>query len=330
MDQKKHINYYSIKAENNFDLGVKLGEIFGSDLREEILKRKENPSWALLVEKSKLYLEQTKKEFPLYLEELDGYAKSADVEFFDLWPLIVGDELEETDKCTSIVTNEGFLIAHNEDWDYKAKSELSVLKKTINGLTTLELFYSFSLGGSSIAVNSNGYLQAINTLTHNNFQTGVPRNVIARWLSETNNPIKDFERMKKMVRSAGYNHLFVSKFGEVVDIESTASNQMIFEPKAPFIHTNHFLSALKKFETGEKENSLSRFEFATKNTDENMSTEGLKRIVEDKSLGEDLSVFNERTIGKMIVDFQNRVAKIWLLREESAGWIDYPLDFIGG
>ena len=41
-----------------------------------------------------------------------------------------------------------------------------------------------------------------------------------------------------------------------------------------------------------------------------------------------MSIFNERTIGRFVIDLENRIAKVWLKREEDLGWLDYPLDFM--
>jgi isopenicillin-N N-acyltransferase-like protein len=324
---EKHVNYYSIEAENNYEFGFKLGKIFGKSLREEILKQKKLINWQEKIQRSIPYFEVTKKEFPQYIEELKGYAESSGVDFLSLWVLALEDEIKSSENCTSIVVNRGLLIAHNEDWEASAKNNLSVLRKKIGKLIIFELFYSFSLGGSSISINSNGYLQAINTLTHGYKQIGIPKNIIARWMSETDNPEENFERMKKITRASGYSHTLISKDGKTLNIESTAREQVLLKPELPFIHTNHFLSSLKNFDKNDTLNSsISRYKFAKENVVEKMKEEDLRKIVSNASFGKNMSVFNERTIGRMIVDLNSKIAKVWLLREKKRGWVDYPLD----
>ena len=61
-----------------------------------------------------------------------------------------------------------------------------------------------------------------------------------------------------------------------------------------------------------------------------MSEEELIEVVSDTSDGVKKSVFNERTIGRIIFNLKEGYAKVWLLREKDAGWVEYPLDFING
>jgi len=329
MVDKKHKNYYCVEAENNYELGFKLGKIFGESLRKEVLKQKKNKDWQEKIKKAVSYFEATKKEFPQYIEELKGCAESSGVDFLSLWALALEDELDDVEKCTSIITNNGLLIAHNEDWETSAKNNLSVLRKKIGKLTILELFYSFSLGGSSVSINSNGYLQAINTLTCSDKCVGVPKNIIARWMSETSDPQGDFERIKKINRASGYSHTIISKEGRVLNIESTAKEQVLSTPDLPFVHTNHYLSALKNFnENDVLHTSISRYKFAAGRVTGKMKGEELNKIVSDTSLGKNMSVFNERTIGRIIVDLNSKIAKVWLAREKNKGWVDYLFDFI--
>jgi len=59
-----------------------------------------------------------------------------------------------------------------------------------------------------------------------------------------------------------------------------------------------------------------------------MSVREIMDITNDTTQGPDLSVFNERTIARMIVDLEIRVAYCWLARESDKGWIAYPLAFL--
>lgn len=47
----------------------------------------------------------------------------------------------------------------------------------------------------------------------------------------------------------------------------------------------------------------------------------------DNSKGSKVSVFNERTIARVIVDLERSMAYVWLLRESEKGWIEYDIDF---
>ena len=81
------------------------------------------------------------------MEELKGYAKGAGVLIDDLWVLSLEDELSEADKCTTIITNNGKLIAHNEDWDTNSKDTICVLKKSVKNSGEMEFWQA----GKSVA-----------------------------------------------------------------------------------------------------------------------------------------------------------------------------------
>ena len=324
-----HTNYHEIKADSYFDLGLKEGQLFSSQLNESIENKKQLKNWESKLRKSKDYFALTEEAFPHLIEELQGYAKGAGVKFEDLWALSLEDELFDIDKCTTAITNDGKLIAHNEDWDANSKNAICVVKKSIPNLTILELFYYNTLGGNSISINSNGFVQTINTLTHTDKQNpGIPRNITARWLSETSNPINDFKRFASLQRSAGYSHNFINPQGEIWSVESSAEKKNISQVASPYVHTNHYLTDLKTLENNDNSSgTFDRYKYAIRKITKSMSLNQMKELMSDGSQGRKISLFNERTIARMIIDIENLKAYIWLLREDDKGWIDYDIDF---
>lgn len=193
----------------------------------------------------------------------------------------------------------------------------------------MELYYYNTLGGCSISINSRGYVQAINTLTHTKRQVGVPRNVIARWFSETDNPERDFKKMREIPRASGYNHCLVSSTGEVWDIEATDTKQVLWKPAIPLVHTNHYLSELKTFDRSNNvRGTKDRYAMAVSRVKPEMDVEELIDVTSDTSKGSKVSILNARTIARMVVNVEVRIARVWLRREEDKGWIDYELDFL--
>lgn len=324
-----HTNYFEIKADSHYNLGLKKGHLFKTNLINSINQEKQHKSWTAKLKKSKAYLEPSKKVFPQFIEELEGYAKGAEVNFDDLWVLSLEDELSDTNNCTTAITNEGKLIAHNEDWHLNSKDAICILKKTIKDLTILELFFYNTPGGNSISINSNGFVQTINTLSHTDKQIGISHNFIARWLSETKSPQQDYEKLTTLQRLAGYNHTLISLQGEIWNIESSARKNILSNVTSPFVHANHYLTELKKFEKNDNSfGTFDRYDFASKNIKKSMSVGELEIMMSDKSKGPKASIFNERTIAQMIIDLENLVAYIWLLREAEKGWIEYKIDFL--
>ncbi|HEX8036728.1 MAG TPA: C45 family peptidase [Ktedonobacterales bacterium] len=328
---QRHDNYFTFQAENTYDLGLQLGAHFKEAVQSKVNSIVRNDAWALQLKRSLEYLSVTKEYFPHYVQEIAGYARGADVDFLECWTQSLEDEfsLYREDHCTSIVTNDGKLISHNEDWANDAAHDICVLQKTIGNLTILELNYIYTLGGNSASINSSGYIHLINTLTHSDWQIGVPRNVIARFMSETQDPIQDFKRFTSLKRATGYNHNIINMGGKLWNIESTAREQIMVELASPFVHTNHYLSEqLKLLEAETTASTFRRYEVASDNVSPHMSEQELMNLVSDTSQGPDLSIFNERTIARMIVDVEQRRAKIWLRREAAKGWVEYPLEFM--
>ena len=247
MISKRHNNFYIVEAENNFELGLLLGKKFGNFARAKIDENKKEAGWILKVEQSRKYLSLTENSFPLYIEELQGYAKGAGVEFIDLWTISLEDEisLKSLNKCTTIITNKGKLFSHNEDWEKGSDDCVCLLLKRIGKLSILEIYYFDTLGGNSISINSNGFVVSVNALVQRDRKIGIPRDVIARFLSETNNPEDDFLKLKNMPRSVGYNFNIVNKEGKIWNIEYNSVEAILTKPESPYVHTNHCLSELK-------------------------------------------------------------------------------------
>jgi hypothetical protein len=328
-----HRAYQTVDAKNAADLGTQLGRLNGEHMRESIAYVRREPNWNRKLAIAKQQIAVTQQHLPQYVTELEAYAGAAGLSLADVWVVMCEDELDEmaAEKCTTFVTNGGNLVSHNEDWDEDSEEEIGVLRKTIGGLTTLEIHYfNTPLGGSAISINSHGYVQAINSLHHSDGRIGIPRNVIARWLSETADPEQSFAKLRTLPRSAGYNHLLVGTGGRVFDIECTAERQVMWRPDLPFSHANHYLSGelsdLEQADDGDT--TFRRYKSACALVKGSMSLAEATAVNGNTAHGREFSIFNSNTIARVVADLDQRVAHIWLRREARSGWIAYPLDFI--
>ncbi|HRI05487.1 MAG TPA: C45 family autoproteolytic acyltransferase/hydrolase [Candidatus Dojkabacteria bacterium] len=323
-----HTNYFEVEANSNYELGEKLGMIFKDKLHKDIATAQASSYWERRSLEALKYLQPTQNTFPHYIEELQGYAKAAEIPFNDLWTLSLEDEVYFEDKCTTFITNKGLLIGHNEDQGGATES-VCVLKKTIKETTILELYYLHTLGGNAISINSNGYIQAINSLSQTDKRLGVPRNVIARWVSETSSVENDLETLKGIERSSGFGHNVVDRNGNAYNIESSATELDMQQVDSPYVHANHYLRSLKKYEANHGSTyTFNRYECGINLIKDNMTTLQMQDLLKNRDTGEASSIFNSRTVGSMIVDLGKKVAYIWLARENEKGWIEYNIDFI--
>jgi Acyl-coenzyme A:6-aminopenicillanic acid acyl-transferase len=328
-----HRNYHEVQAETPRECGQKLGKLFGHHIHEYLEEAREEYDWPQAKRNAAPLLAATSRHFPSYIEELQGYAEAARLSLDDLWAIAIEDELDDDDDehCTTVVTNGGKLISHNEDWADDAEEAICILKKTCAGRTSLELYYyGTPLGGTALAIGSNGFVQAINSLNHSDWQVGVPKVVIARRLSEIRDAGKELQGVLAIPRSSGFTHNLISRQGQLTAVECTAQKHGVRSPGLPYVHTNHYLDRdLCRFEDGRPSAStLKRHEAASRLACPAMDLQSLVSLSSDASAGKTASVFNRDTIARAIVDLDNQSASIWLRREDQRGWIDYPIDFI--
>jgi hypothetical protein len=110
----------------------------------------------------------------------------------------------------------------------------------------------------------------------------------------------------------------------------TAKKARVRKVDLPFVHTNHYQTELEKYQAEDYDTGLcrgtqKRFKVASERVD-SVSTMGqFQQLLSNQEEGQVDGIFNERTIGRMIVDFENRYVSIWMLREDEKGWVEYGL-----
>lgn len=328
-----HRNYHEIDGDSPSACGRALGRLFGPIVRDYVAYARQDGAWQARVREAHPLLAQTAKYFPSYIDELEAYAEAAGVPLIDLWTLSIEDELDDDgyERCTTIVTNNGQLIGHNEDWDPDSADDICILKKRCAGVTTLELYYyGCPLGGTALSISSRGYVQAINSLDHTDWQVGVPKLVLARRLSEIRSVDAELEGLLAVSRSSGFAHNLIDRGGRVTLVECTATQHSVRYREAPSVHTNHMLCPeLVEFQGNhEGKSTLRRYGSACDLVRPTMDSKDMRTLLSDESRGPNSSVFNRNTIARAIVDLEQRTASFWLRRESRKGWIDYPIDFI--
>lgn len=326
-----HANYHEVFGANAAACGRQLGRLFGATVRAYIEDEEGSRHWRRLKADADRYLAVTAKYFPAYVEELQAYADAARVDLLDLWTMSIGDGLEDAEKCTTVVTNNGRLIAHNEDWDADAVDDICILKRTCGGVTTLELYYyGCPLGGTALSICSRGFVQAINSLNHVDQRVGIPKIVIARRLSELADTKQELPGLLALPRASGFAHTLVDRSGRTTAIECSAKRQSVRRPELPFVHTNHMLDDALCDVQGELDgrSTIDRYNAACALAAPAMDRTALTKLTGDNRRGPINSVLNENTIARAIVDLDRRVASFWLRREPRKGWVDYPIDFM--
>jgi hypothetical protein len=325
-----HANYYEIDGSDPRKIGRALGRRFGDRIRGYVadLEDVDDAAWR----RARMLLQQTERYFPEYVAEMQAYADAADVELLELWAVAIEDQLspDASERCTTIVTNEGRLIGHNEDWDPDASTEICILKKRVGPTTSLELYYyGAPLGGVAIGISSRGHVQAINSVAHADGRDGVPKHAIARALSDLRFGATDLDRILAVPRSSGFAHILVDRTGHLTSIECTATQHRVTSPGMPFVHTNHLLDpVLGQRGLVASESSHQRFKDATAIASPAMDLTAMMKLAGDQTHGKSMSVLNKNTIARAIVDFDQQTAYFWLHQESAKGWVPYSIDFL--
>ena len=209
--------------------------------------------------------------------------------------------------------------------------DICILRRKCGSVTTLELYYyGCPLGRTALSICSLGYVQAINSLNHSDWQAGVPKIVLARALSEVKDLDAELGGLLAIQRSSGFAHNLVDRAGRLTAVECTATRQIVQRPKSPFVHTNHMLHPGLASFNGDPDgkSTFRRYDTACSLARASMEEADLMRLASDETRGKTDSIFNKNTIARAIVDLDRRVARFWLKREKLKGWVDYPIDFL--
>ncbi len=267
------------------------------------------------LEESKLFFEQAQQYFPQYVAELRGIADGAQVPFAELFlsnnrevanpdPGVVG-----SGHCTiiGIPQGDGYLLGHNEDWDQSSLEELYILDAQISGIRIFGLNYASNVIGASVAINSFGLVEAVNELSHQDSQLGVPKNFIARALLDCQTLEEAEVLMRTVPRASGFNHVLVQG-RRLWNIESSAKEYAIEKvEQQKYVHTNHYLTELSRIDTQVSPETRLRYQKVKQLLSAINTVEDLQRCLSDRS---EPRVCREETIGSVIFDTMHRAAYI--------------------
>lgn len=197
------------------------------------------------------YMPFVQERYPQYIEELEGIAAGADVEFDDLAVLnameaVTMDALHLS-KCTSMAVNDErtadghVLIAHNEDWMPEDEADVYVIHAIPDGEPP---FLAMTYGGllPNVGFNANGIAQCCDSVYPTDSRIGIPRVFVSRAVLAARTPAEAIERMLVPHRAAGYNHLLAHESGELYNVEVSARRfALLYASEGSLVHTNHYL-----------------------------------------------------------------------------------------
>jgi isopenicillin-N N-acyltransferase-like protein len=201
----------------------------------------------------------------------------------------------EVDECSSIAAlpestvNRSTLLAQNWDWHKDLESCQVILK--IAGRNTIPPFITFTEAGqvAKIGMNGSGIGLAVNNLSADHVQIGVPWIFVARRILESTHLTQAMAYALSTPRAHSMNFLIVHAAGEAVDIEtSPAENHILFPHGNTLAHTNHYLRPCLRFKDKKSQDSnpstyirYHRIQKQLKSMDKNIDIEGIQEILKD-------------------------------------------------
>lgn len=322
---------------SHYEVGVAIGKTMRVAIKSVLVNSQAifKKDFLARIQQSQLFQQQARKYFPQYVDELRGIAEGAEVPFDELF-LSNNREVANSDPylfldpnhCTilGVPYQGGYLLGHNEDWDASSLSLLYLLDASIGGTRIFGLNYANSLVGDGVAVNEYGLSQGINELRHTDAQVGVPKNFIGRAVLDCKT-LEDVEGIMKTVpRAAGFNHVLVQG-QRLWNIESSAKEYVIEKVELQkYVHTNHYLTELKRLDKGNKE-SVNRYNKVKDLLSSINTVNDMKRVLSDR---EDPQICRSGTIGSVIFDMPNKVAHIAYGQPTAESYVEHSLTHVLG
>lgn len=200
------------------------------------------------------YREVTSAAYPWYAEELEGAAEAAEVDPLALFACAVEEIWYEPrahalrGRCSDLVAvppataGDRVLVAHNNDMTRKYQEQLVAIEWEIPGdpvVLTIGNGVWISTGWNSAGLSLTG-----NELSPNDERIGVPREIQVR--SMLRQPTMDMMvgEALRHDRASSYNNVLVSRDGDVVNVEGSATAAELTGPDEAghLAHTNHYVS----------------------------------------------------------------------------------------
>lgn len=212
--------------------------------------------WTESLERVRAYEESARVHAPRACAELAGIAAGAGVSARELFLLNsyeeieamhdVGEKRAKRGKCTSVALlgphmHDGRArIGHNEDWVWFDTDFLYVVRaKPDRGPAFLSVTYGGLL--PNYGVNEHGLAQVCDSLAATDERVGVPRLLVCREVLGSARSIDDAAKIiRNMPRAGGYNHLLMDARGRAVNLETTATKEVLRPVHDFSAHTNFY------------------------------------------------------------------------------------------
>jgi isopenicillin-N N-acyltransferase-like protein len=239
----------------NREIGRAVGEAAREQVQRAVGFMTEHSQWwaGVPIEQARelalRLLPLAEQRFASQIEELEGTAEGAGVQFADLLVLNCGEELTcsvaaPAGRCTSIALAAPgrTVVGHNEDWSESDVENVVVVRMSLpDGTRIVSVVAAGYLPVTG--VNSHGIAIAADTVYGTDERTGVPNSFMSRRLLESSSPEETVRRAALPGRGRGANRLCGQAGGRLWNIETSAQLVAVDDSRAPWLaHTNHYLA----------------------------------------------------------------------------------------
>lgn len=200
------------------------------------------------------YRAVTATAYPWYLEELEGIAEGAGADPLALFAAMTEEiwyepyaEARLQGRCSDLVavppSTEGgtVLVAHNNDMPRTYQDELVAVEWRIEGdpvVLTIGNGLWMSAGWNSAGLSFTG-----NELAPLDEKIGIPREIQFRSMLRQRTLAGALREAVREDRASSYNNVVVSREGEAVNVEGSATDAELTGPGelGTLVHTNHYV-----------------------------------------------------------------------------------------
>jgi len=244
---------------SHHDVGKAIGRAFGNDTRDALAARAAwfKPLFEYASSKDgkpvvDKMLATVKKHAGPAVEELQGWAEGAGMEFRELFVLNCKSEIEAfiESRCgcagctTAAYTDKNTLIvAHNEDGHMAYRGRMFILDAEVPGVPqVLGFVYPGIMAGNAPWVNSEGILMTTNYIPSAKVRAGIPRYFLDRMAMEATSVEEAIRIVSHPERAYAFHHIVASlPQRRAWSVEGTPEKLVTKEVEGLYLHTNHLI-----------------------------------------------------------------------------------------
>jgi len=230
--------------------------------------------------------------YPQYIQEIEGMAEGADIDFHKMWVMTIKNELTSFSNLESVAIREPGCstifyqdenktwLFHNEDGDKVYHNRMLVLKAVPpSGVSFITLVYPGIIAGVGPSINNRGICETTNYIGCKKPYKGIPRYFLGRAVLEAKNLAEALQITTSEPRAYPWHHNIIALNSNIYASVETLPDGTIevnYPGDGVYIHTNHTL--------GKKTQNYPAQDLNYKNTSSIPRMEALRHLISNTKL----------------------------------------------